>query len=581
MLKDFLLAAGLVVIFGTQIANAQSYDWIITGFESTATLTRERTLTVTEDIDVNFVIPSHGIFRTIPLEYQNNLGLNYNLRMQLKSITDENGKTLPYSTSWYSGSMTVEMPTETWKNGNVLLRIGDPDILLTGKHHYRITYMISNPIRFFDDHDEIYWNVTGDQWETDIQKASFTLNYPETPTDQIKTNCFTGEYGSTEQACSAQSTETQTVWTISPKRTLAAYEGFTAALWLPKGIITPPSAQEILIQTISDNVGLMVPVIVLIWLIYQYRRFGRDPGNRTVVVEFEPPDKLTPAEMGTVIDESADLKDISAEIIHLAVNGYLTITEEKTTTWIFSGTDYVLKKTGKAETGLQNYQKEILMNLFKSGDEVKLSELTNKFYSHIDDIGNRLYSDVVTQRKYFPENPNKVRNRYMITGIILLFVSVFSFGFLFGRFDIFFGMIVSAILILCFGPFMPRKTPEGAECHRKILGFKDYINTAEKYRVKFQEDKNIFEKYLPYAMIFGLAAKWGKAFEGIYHEPPKWYAGTGPFSPYGFSNNMTAFAQTANSTLASRPSKGSSGSSGFGGGGFSGGGFGGGGGGRW
>lgn len=127
---------------------------------------------------------------------------------------------------------------------------------------------------------------------------------------------------------------------------------------------------------------------------------------------------------------------------------------------------------------------------------------------------------------------------------------------------------------------MPKKTEKGTEAYWKILGFREYINTAEKYRVQFQEKENIFEKYLPYAIIFGLADKWAKAFEGIYLQPPTWYEGEfGPrFTTYAFVNSLNHSLSSINSAFISRSG---GGGSGFGGGGFSGGGGGGGGGGSW
>jgi len=133
---------------------------------------------------------------------------------------------------------------------------------------------------------------------------------------------------------------------------------------------------------------------------------------------------------------------------------------------------------------------------------------------------------------------------------------------------------------LIFSPFMPKRTKKGTEAYWHILGFKEYINTAEKYRAQFYEKENIFEKYLPYAIIFGLADKWAKAFEGIYNRPPSWYEGDfGPrFTTLVFVNSVSRSLSSANSAFVSRPG---GGGSGFGGGGFSGGGGGGGGGGSW
>jgi uncharacterized membrane protein len=137
------------------------------------------------------------------------------------------------------------------------------------------------------------------------------------------------------------------------------------------------------------------------------------------------------------------------------------------------------------------------------------------------------------------------------------------------------------IFILFFSSIMPKRTQKGADVYWQILGFKEYINTAEKYRLQFTEKENIFEKYLPYAIVFGLTEKWAKAFEGIYNTPPSWYEGIyqGTFNAVVFTNSFNGMISNLNS--ASTAPRSSSSGSGFGGGGFSGGGGGGGGGGSW
>jgi uncharacterized membrane protein len=221
--------------------------------------------------------------------------------------------------------------------------------------------------------------------------------------------------------------------------------------------------------------------------------------------------------------------------------------------------------------------------LFGKKDKIKISDLKNKFYKSIPKIQDALYDEVVKEKKYFAKNPKRVRTKYFVIGSVILSLSFFSFSLFaaFERFDLLFGSLLLGPVFMIMAKFMPRKTLKGSEAHRKTLGFMDYINTAERYRVKFEEDQNIFERFLPYAMIFGIADKWAEAFKDIYKGKPDWYKTEGSFKPNVFVNRIYNFTRSANSTLASRPSsKGSSGSSGFSGG-FSGGGFGGGGGGSW
>jgi len=187
--------------------------------------------------------------------------------------------------------------------------------------------------------------------------------------------------------------------------------------------------------------------------------------------------------------------------------------------------------------------------------------------------------------KYFISNPKELKGEWVGIGVVIILLSLFLTYFLFFAIPPIFGIsgIISGVLFLIFAYFMPQRTEKGTEAYWKALGFKEYIKTAEKYRLQFQEKENIFEEYLPYAITFGLTDKWAKAFEGIYKTPPSWYEGYfGPtFFPTGLSHSLNSAIATVGSIFVSRPGSGSGLGSGFGGGGFSGGGGGGGGGGSW
>ena len=183
--------------------------------------------------------------------------------------------------------------------------------------------------------------------------------------------------------------------------------------------------------------------------------------------------------------------------------------------------------------------------------------------------------------KYFYEDPIRVKIKYLIIGIAVSFISFWAV--LFGA-HIFIGILVSGLLIIIFSFFMPKRSKAGVLAYQHALGFKKYIEVAEKHRIEWEEKENLFFQFLPYAMIFDLADKWAKAFEGIYNQPPEWYEGSFEegFSPVVFASALSSMSRQTSSAFSSSPySTGASGgSSGFSGG-SSGGGFGGGGGGSW
>ncbi|NIM46842.1 MAG: DUF2207 domain-containing protein, partial [Candidatus Aenigmarchaeota archaeon] len=268
-----------------------------------------------------------------------------------------------------------------------------------------------------------------------------------------------------------------------------------------------------------------------------------------------------------------------------AVRGYLKIKEVEGKAVVFKKKDYIFYKLKEfsGDKTLNSYEKKILEGIFSKGNEVKLSELKNKFYQDLKDIKKFLYNTSILFG-YFKRSPEKIRNYYLTFGIVVFALGIFLLTSLrLGLITAIVSFMISGLIIIAFSFFMPRKTKKGVLAYEHALGFKLYLEKAEKYRLKFAEKENIFEKYLPYAMIFGVADKWAKAFADIYKNPPSWYEGygPGPFNAVIFASSMNDFSRSTNSTFVSAPKGAAGGTSGFGGGGFSGGGFGGGGGGSW
>lgn len=558
-------------------SNAHAYDtndtgWVINEFNVNAHININQSINIEEEIKVDFnSLEKHGIFRYMPYQYTRN-GQNYNVKIKIASITDKNNKKIPYE--------------QSTSDGNLILKIGDPDIFVTGEYTYNIKYEILRAINQFSDYDEFYWNVTGNDWPVEIKKANIIIKWP----DNIKyynNICFTGIYGSTNADCAFSETENnKNIISFAANNTLNPGEGFTIVSGIEKGIIKEISFWQKIVWFMSDNYPYLIPIFLFIYLFYTYRKHGRDPlGKITIAPEFIPPMKLSPAVMGTLFDEKVDLKDISSVIIDLAVRGYLKIKETEKKALLGKKTEYEFIKTGKSINDLDNYEQEIYNGIFSAGNDiVKLDDLKNKFYRNIPSIKNLLYQKV-TKAKYFEKNPETVRNIYYAIGGVLIFLAFFTPGFLTTNAGLMIpfmaSLIISGIMIMIFANFMPKRTLEGVEANRKIKGFKLYMETAEKYKQKFYEDKNIFHKYLPYAMMFGIVDKWANAFKNIDLEKPDWYEGNmRGFQAVYFASLINNMQTNMNSALVSTPSSAGSGGSGFSGGG-SGGGFGGGGGGSW
>ncbi len=345
----------------------------------------------------------------------------------------------------------------------------------------------------------------------------------------------------------------------------------------------------IVINTLSL---LFLPVGLIV--IYRYwRSKGRDHTvNQVVVPEYTPPDGVPPYILGSLKDEEVDMVDITASIIDLAYRGYIKIIEFKAKQVLgikIQKANFELLKL-KDYSDLTEPEKELMDSIFSTKDRVTTKDLQKNFYTKYPGIRTKVYEEMV-DRKYFKESPEKTLMKHI--GLALLFI---LFAVLLamanGLVPIFIGATISVgiwgIVMLFTARHMPAKTKVGSEVFHKVLGFKMYMETAEKYRVQNLTPET-FEKFLSYAIVFGIEKQWADKFKDIYKGKPDWYEGSGDtFTTIYLANAMTNFSTTTatamttsvNSTGGGFTGGGWSGGGGFSGG-FSGGGGGGGGGGAW
>jgi uncharacterized protein (TIGR04222 family) len=569
LLFSLIVSVGFFLI--PQLAYAA--EWDITNFKSDLVIQEDGKVAVTETIAVDFHdTEKHGIYRDIPYVYQDENGVKTYTEIDVDSVQRDNKKE-PYETSH--------------NNQNFRIKIGDGDVTINGEHTYVIRYIVTGVLQGFAGYDELYWNVTGNDWEAPIHAASARVTLPEAGIVQF--SCYQGERGSTDP-CPATKQNEQTIDFTIPTGAIENMEiaGMTVAVGYTKGMVPlltakAPRLIENEIFTAPTAIGLLSALIIGVFSILRvWWLKGRDEiDTKTVIAEYETPENLRPAEIGTLVDERADTLDVTATIIDLASRGFLTIKELKKK-WLFGQTDYELNRTDKKETDLLRYEKTLLGALFASGKTISLSSLKNTFYDDLAKVKQQLYEEI-TARKLFVENPEKARNTYVLTGVGILVVGFgllalgigLAVGIIFG---LAIGTIIVGIMAIIVAFSMPKRTEYGREMYRKALGYKLFINTADRYRARFDENQNLFTEMLPYAIVFGVTKKFAKAMAdmGIKPSSPGWYYGVHPFNPVVFASDVDTFSQSLSTAIASSPS-----SSGSGGGGSSGGGFGGGGGGSW
>ncbi len=573
--KTLLFLLTIISAWPTAVLASEKIDV----FETGITVNEDASIDVEEKIVYDFGnTKRHGIYREIPYKYKARGG-NYVLKIDGVAVTDEAGNTYKF---------------RSIKEGSRLkIRVGDPDKHVTGRRVYMISYSVNGAINFFDDYGELYWNVTGDEWEVPINKASAIIALPlGVSLDQVKIGCFAGKVGSNE-LCSGpkgnnytKEDELQRVFAKFEHAKLAAGEGMTTVVGLPKGVIREPTLVEKLGRITRDNWVVVVPILTVVVLFYVWLTHGRDPkGRGTIMPQYSPPAGLSPSQVGTIIDERADRVDISADIVYMAVGGYLKIRRLEVKRFLGKKVDYELVRLKGADSNLSKPESELFSKLFEKNTEtVKISDLKNRFYKDWAKVRSIVYKSMV-ENNYFPKNPARVRTAYAVIGIFLLGaggILSFFFGGVIGAVS----MAVSGLVVALFGMVMPVKTRKGAIMKEYILGLKMYLSVAEKERLKFhnapEKNPELFDKLLPFAMALKVEKEWAKQFEDIYKEPPRWYEGPAGthFNSALLVSNIGDFSTAAQKNLSSSPSSAAHGGSGFSGGGV-GGGFGGGGGGSW
>lgn len=345
----------------------------------------------------------------------------------------------------------------------------------------------------------------------------------------------------------------------------------------------------ILIENIFFVFGIVLAPLLLILVILNYRKRGRDKDMpKTIIPLFSPPKGVRPYLLGTIKDENVDRVDISGSIIDLAYRGYIKIQElEKDKNY------KLIKRKEFDDESLEETEKLILTTLFGTASEVETQKLGTKFATKYYKLEKRIYKEVV-EKGYFDKEPKTVRASYLAFGILMMIFGVISLVLFAAIFSSMFGYIIVSTLSIALmlmgisfavsSKFMPAKTTLGSKVFAEILGFRMYLYTAERYRLQKLEPSE-FEKYLSYAIVFGIEKEWAEKFKDIYKGKPDWFEGTSTdalWNAYWISSFSRSFSDSTalsfSNAISSGGSASGSGWSGGGGGfsGFSGGGGGGG-----
>lgn len=601
------LLAGLAALIGGMPAASAAGEERILAYDSTYDIRPDGSVDVTEVIQYDFGNASrHGITRDIPTR---------------EAVDQERDRV------YHLDDVKVSSPSgapadldESSGADQTFLRIGHPDKTVTGRQTYEIRYHLRGAMNAFDDHDELYWDAIGDGWSVKIAKASVTVNAPG---GINKVSCFSDTLGTDTKCAGARISSPRTA--RFDQFNLTYGQPLTFVVGIENGVVDVPAPEiagrnnrlggpigELAASPspLTYGVGGALLVGTIAFTGISYFRRGRDreyagltPGlaplagqpevsrparwfRPEVAPEFRPPDGVSPALAGTLLDERADPLDVAAMIVDLAVRRYLHI-EEIPPEHFWNSKDWRLTRLEGGQGQLSNAESKLLTSLFEIGPVVEMSRLKNTFSADLKQVQTLLYEDA-TQRGWFHKSPEKTRSAWSGGGILLVIAAAIGTGVAFtnqqyGLTVLGVALVIAGLVVRMAAHMMPARTAAGTAALARVQGFRRYLTTAEADQLRFEEGEDIFSRYLPYAIVFGVTDRWAKVFAalaatsatagGLY-----WYSSPGGFDHNHFGSSMASFASTTSSTMTSNTSSG--GGSGFSGG-FSGGGGGGGGGGSW
>ncbi|MDN4163890.1 DUF2207 domain-containing protein [Cytophagales bacterium LB-30] len=564
-----------------------------------------------------------GIYRSYPTVYTSDWGLTTYVDFEVLDVKKD-GEQEPYHVENASNGVNVYIGQEN-------------KYLSQGIYTYTLSYRTSKQIGFFEEYDELYWNVTGLDWDFSIDTIRATVILPsgaQVIADKISR--YAGYEGDTYCDCTTEIVSPQEV-RISTQSPLGSYQGLTIAIPFEKGILHEPTEQELVLEALSDNPGYLILVLVLVFFIVVWIQVGVDPRRGTLVPHFYPPKGFGPAHLRYLTTYKFDSKSMSATYVDMAVRGLIRIKK--------NGSTFSMERVKEIATErITPADQRILDQLFSRGNTLEMKQanhselggaqkaLANIVKEAMDDVYLKkntkylIWGVVVFLAGYLYTlfmSPAGIRGDLIFailwfmpwTGACVLLLSRFLMflreGSVAGSIamhlflipflgaDIFVGffsglvpidssiyLFVGSIICASFSFLLKAPTHEGRKLLDETEGFMKYLKAADSPAITRMNaapspTPALYEQYLSYAMALGVENQWTKQFKSVLekakaegnYRSPEWYNGTGSFSGSSFSSGFSSSISSSSTAPGS--------SSGSSGGGSSGGGGGGGGGGGW
>ncbi len=526
----------------------------------------DATLRVREAITVDFRGSHQGIFRTIPVRYERR-GVDFALRVDDVHAFDES---------------VAPLKTEVRHVGRVVrIRVWVPGAQNAAKTVI-ITYRVRRALIDVDGHEELYWNVTGTDWDVPIRQAEAIVSSPPgIPLDRIDSIAYTGPLGASGTDYTEERADS--FLTFRTTRPLRPREGLTIAVGWPPGAIRGAGVIQRSWWFLGDNWPLGLPLLALGGLLLVWRAYGRDPGGgdpggpTIIKPEYEPPDGMMPAAGGALVSERAAPRDVVATLVDLAVRGYIRIEEIEPG---FGEADWVIHRLRPLadDPHLRPLERSLLGRLFGSDGslaERRLSEIRRDYDTVFPPIRDEIYRGLIGDG-LFPSSPERVRALWLVPGLALIGLAALVLPGGPGRFVrspvvLGIGLGLAGLIVAAFSPLMPRKTLRGAQATTHVKGFREFLERTSTDELR-RLPPDTMHKWLAWAIALGVSERWIHSFDGLTVTEPTWYTGRGGSQLGGFGRSLDRFASSAEQAILTSRRGGSGLSGGSSGGGMGGGG---------
>ncbi len=478
----------------------------LASFDTVIGIQRDGSLVVVE----KFVpmSPHKTITWSTSTENPGDFGIHDPRVVEILQVTTTDGRQLKYE---------VRRPT-----GRMLVKID-----AAGANEIRLVYSVRNGVRFLHDRDELQW-IAGEGWRGDTRKTSLFVQVPPELAGTERTQAYVSGHG----LLPIKPTQAGPDRLWFEAGAVEQRENLLLDVVLPKGELTEPTIGKRAGWFLAANTIVLLPLATLsvMLVLRSLKRLPARP-DFTVAPRYEPPEGMTPAEVGLLVDDQLDPRDVTATFIDLAIRGFIRLVPCKPDDGVeFDGHDFKLELLRSKDewSGLAAHERTLLFHTFYGGLWTKLSSLTLRFYAIVPLIRQQVIQLLRAKRMYWtdPDYAQSARMTLMLMffGVALAIQLAGIYSFASSWLLSLIAVATSAVIVHYFGRGITSKTMKGLHAYEQVLGFQEFLNSVEHDRLE-RFPAELFEKWLPYAMALGVEHHWAKNFEEVAIPKMEWMEG--------------------------------------------------------